>query len=365
MKFNPPFKSLNEKTFFIMEEKTMKKLSRIAALLAAGALLFGAFGCSDDDNEEKDPPKPQTETVSYTLKDGTQGFDSGSLKVSGMNTTEDTSDDTFEMTLTPEEGTAEKVKGTWKLNDGSTTEFTCKSDESVEINGVPVTPDTVVTGTMNGDTISLSIPTGTTSVTLTFVKSTGGGNGDGDGDKATAKTYDFATWSAADLAAFGGEFYTDSKNNAKNQLKSPEGTTELSTGATIYNKAANAIMIRTVSTTDNTPTALNYNGAGNDDLSSGVDVSKLDRYVSIPVDGAGKITASVKFVNSSSANGNLQAVFVDADGKLLGTVVEKDAKTGGEATIEGTTAGATTVILAFSRKGAGGGGLDVYSISVE
>ena len=29
-----------------MEEKTMKKITRIAALLAAGALLFGAFGCS-------------------------------------------------------------------------------------------------------------------------------------------------------------------------------------------------------------------------------------------------------------------------------------------------------------------------------
>ena len=266
----------------------MKKLSRIAALLAAGALLFGAFGCSDDDNEEKDPPKPQTETVSYTLEDGTQGFDSGSLKVSGMNTTDDTSDDTFEMTLTPTGGTAVKVEGTWEL---TSTGFVCKPTENVTINGTTVTTATGATGTANDDYSEITLKV-SDEVSLTFVKSTSNGNGDGDGDKATAKTYDFATWSAADLAAFGGEFYTDSNGNAKNQLSSPEGTTELSTGATIYNKAANAIMIRTKSTTDKTPTALNYNGAGNDDLSSGVDVSKLDRYVSIPVDGAKKITAS-------------------------------------------------------------------------
>ena len=188
----------------------------------------------------------------------------------------------------------------------------------------------------------------------------------GEGDKATAKTYDFAVWSAADLAAFGGDFYKDSSGSVKNQLESPKGTIKLSTGATIYNLEANRIMIRTKSTTDKTPTALNYNGGQKDDnLSSGVDVSTLDRYVSIPVNGKGKITASVKFVNSSSKTGNLQAAFVDADGNLLGAVVEMDVKTGGAAEIEGTTAGETTAILAFSRKGAGGGGLDVYSISVE
>ena len=80
MKFNPPFKSLNEKTFFIMEEKTMKKLSRIAALLAATALLLGAFGCSsgggsgnsddnsdDDDTELEDDYTGKTTTGSWNF----------------------------------------------------------------------------------------------------------------------------------------------------------------------------------------------------------------------------------------------------------------------------------------------------------
>ena len=80
MKFNPPFKSLNEKTFFIMEEKTMKKLSRIAALLAATALLLGAFGCSsgggsgnsddnsdDDDQELEDDYTGKTTTGSWNF----------------------------------------------------------------------------------------------------------------------------------------------------------------------------------------------------------------------------------------------------------------------------------------------------------
>ena len=198
----------------------------------------------------------------------------------------------------------------------------------------------------------------------------GGEEGDGDYDipndivKATAKMYDFTKWSEADLAKFGGEFYTDSKGVAKNQLKSPKGTTELSTGATIYNSTEDRIMIRTQSTTDNTPIALNYNGGQeDDDLSSGIDVSKLDRYVSIPVDGRGRIIAFVKFVKSSSGTGNLQAAFVDVDGNLLGKVVEMDVNTGGEATIEGIAV-PRPVILAFSRNGAGGGGLDVYSISV-
>ena len=201
-------------------------------------------------------------------------------------------------------------------------------------------------------------------------KGDGGDNNNPDNDwgadivKATAKTYDFTKWSPADLEKFGGEFYTNFQGIEKNQLKSPMGATELSTGATIYNSEENMIMIRTQSTTDKTPTALNYNGARNNDLSSGVDVSKLDRYVIIPVDGEGKIIAFVKFVKSSSGTGNLQAAFVDADGKLLGKVVEMDVSTGGEAMIEGFTVFPTTVILAFSCKDAGGGGLDVYSISV-
>ena len=45
----------------------MKKLSRIAALLAAGALLFGAAGCSGDD-DGGDPPPPRVDVTEDTVK---------------------------------------------------------------------------------------------------------------------------------------------------------------------------------------------------------------------------------------------------------------------------------------------------------
>ena len=43
-----------ETSYYFIRRKTMKKLSRIAALLAAGALLFGAVGCSDSDDDGGD-----------------------------------------------------------------------------------------------------------------------------------------------------------------------------------------------------------------------------------------------------------------------------------------------------------------------
>ena len=202
-----------------------------------------------------------------------------------------------------------------------------------------------------------------------------GGEGGGDVDPntpvATARTYDFATWSAADLAAFGGEQYTDSKGSAKNTLKSPDGSTELSTGVTIYNKSANAIMIRTESTTDTTPTGLNYNGGIATSIADGVTIAELDRYVKIHVDGAGTVTASIKAVNSSGKTGTLQFALVDKDGKLIGDLVTAnvaDGKITGIDNIRGTVTGKVTaetdVYLVFSRNGAGGGGMDVYSIAV-
>ena len=195
------------------------------------------------------------------------------------------------------------------------------------------------------------------------------------GTPATAATYSFAGGTngivAADLA--GWDLAT------KDVISSPSNsaleTLELDNGATIAWKGSSAGTLRFRATHDagsediaalaSAITALNYNGGQKEDnFTTGVTVSTLDRYVSIPVDGAGKITASVKFVKSDGKTGNLQAVLVDSDGELLGDVVEKDVSAGGDATIEGTTTGATTVILAFSRNSAGGGGLDVTEIKV-
>ena len=195
------------------------------------------------------------------------------------------------------------------------------------------------------------------------------------GTPATAATYSFTGGTNGIVAADLDGWDLATANVISSPSNSALGTLELDNGATIAWKGSSVGTLRFRATHDAnsgdidtlapTITALNYNGGQREDnFTNGVTVSTLDRYVSIPVDGAGKITASVKFVSSNSATANLQAVLVDGDGELLGDVVEKDGKTGGEATIEGTTTGATTVILAFSRNSAGGGGLDVTEIKV-
>ena len=268
----------------------MKKISKLTALLAASALLFGGLflSCSSDDDENNEAT---TETPAPVQ-------------------------DNPNVEPDPEEG------------DGTDTETNTDTDDK-------------------------------------------GGSVE-QGTKATAKTYDFSVWSDADKTAFALEAYKDSKGTAKNTYSSPAGITNLSTGVSIYNKSASAIMIRTNSTDDmNTLVGLNYNGGITDSIANGIAVESLDRYICIPVDGAGTVTASVKIVNSSSKTGTLQVAFVDADGKLLGDLVTANVADGKIGTtdsnlgnITGSVTKAGNVYLAFSRNGAGGGGMDVYSIEV-
>ena len=61
--------------------------------------------------------------------------------------------------------------------------------------------------------------------------------------------------------------------------------------------------------------------------------------------------------------------FVDAEGKLLGTVVTDEVTASSEKTVSGTVSAAGTVYLVFSRNGAkkgtsGTGGIDVSTITV-
>lgn len=121
-------------------------------------------------------------------------------------------------------------------------------------------------------------------------------------------------------------------------------------------------------------TSLNYNGPSiNSDISSGVSIDDLTRYIAVDVDGEGIISARIKFHKSSSATGTVQAGLFDQDGRLLGSIITADVSTGyitgtdalNKGTIEaGTTEGTERVYLIFSRNGAGGGGLDVYDITV-
>lgn len=175
----------------------------------------------------------------------------------------------------------------------------------------------------------------------------------------------------------------------KDVILSPAASTltekTLSNGAVLHWKGSKAGTFRFRSTHDaaasltetivNAATALNYNGGLADgDLSSGVDLSTVDRYIEIPVDGAGTVTATVDFKGAKESDnptgGPFKAAFVDKDGKLLGTVASDEVTASStDVTITGTVSSAASVYLVFSRNSAkkgssGTGGMDVYSITV-
>ena len=321
----------------------MKKLSKLALLAAATALLLaGVTACSDDDDKDPEPGvtieggtsvavgKEITLTAKATDFSGNVTYTWESSDKAKATVTQDTSDLSKATVIGIAEGTA---KITVKARAGDTEKTAA------------------VTVTVTADTITPP------------------------GDKATAATYSFAGGANGIVAADVDGWVLETKDVINSPAASALETRKLNNGATIAWKGNNAGTLRfraeheagvgDIPTLAPTITALNYNGGQKeDDFAKGVTVSALDRYVSIPVDGAGKITASVKFRKSDNKTGKLQAVLVDGDGNPLGDIVEKDVAVDSEATIEGTTTGATTVILAFSRNNAGGGGIDVTKIMV-
>ena len=187
--------------------------------------------------------------------------------------------------------------------------------------------------------------------------------------KATAATYDFSALTTTDFTALGtsdSNFYSDSSGNAKNTLKISAGTYTLANKVSVYNKSDNAIMVRTASTTDATPTGLNYNGGEKTDLTEGVTIADVSRYVSFPIDGAGKITVDYKSITSASGSETCQVGLFDSDGTVIkvASVDTTKSNTSTAATMEATVSAATTVYVVFSRNGASGGGLDLNKITV-
>ena len=106
----------------------MKKITRIAALLAAGALLFGAVGCSgDDDGDEKDGVKV-TASVEPAIeleegKDGTYVVtctvtgDTFSANAKGLEVNEPIPADYLKLTASDSKVTISEVKVSEKFTD--------------------------------------------------------------------------------------------------------------------------------------------------------------------------------------------------------------------------------------------------------
>ena len=322
----------------------MKKFSNVAALIAAGALLFGGlfFSCSSDGL----PPEIGFESKTKTIENGS----AATLNVTGTSVS--SSDE--KVAKAEIDGTDIKITSVWV---GKATITVTDGTDDVTI---PVYVKA------SGD-IELG----------TATKSSASNNGGSVSQKATAATYNFVGLAASDFLDSNGtavSAWGNSVSWAKGTVNLPAGTTTVK-GASVYCKeqtdASKQTLIRARVDDSSVTTALNYNGGIAADISASATISSLDRYVSIPVDGAGTVTASVKFISSSGKSGTLQAGLYDSNGKLLGTVVTADVGSGNitgtesaTGTLTGTTTAATTVYLVFSRNGASGGGIDVTKIEV-
>ena len=122
----------------------------------------------------------------------------------------------------------------------------------------------------------------------------------------------------------------------------------------------------------NLSTAFNYNGGAKTDLTASdftavyTGTSKtVDRYIMIPVTTAGKIAVSYKTVGSSSGSTTCQIGLFNKAGSKIGVqTVDTTSGGAGEGTFEtDVTADAEEAYLVFSRNGASGGGIDIYSIT--
>ena len=337
----------------------MKKITRIAALLAAGALLFGAFGCSSGGDGDGDETPSGTTPVSYTLKAGTPNFDSGSLKVSGMDTTEDTGDDTFEMTLKPTGKAAVTVTGTWELTTENS--FVCKPTEDVEINGINVTKATGATGTLNDDdSITLTVE----GVSLVFVK-----NEDSGGITPVEKSF------TVDFVGLKSNDFDPAVTFSSEKQDLPASSETKVKNVTLYSRSAGSLAVRNK---DGECTGINYGGSSfnNDDgsrsLGATADTSLYARVIYVPVECAGtlKVTYKTTFkpdpgFESLEDKGQIGAY--DADGKLIGEVASV-AGVNSDKPLTVNVSAATTVAILYARNGtkknatAVSGGIDVTKI---
>lgn len=117
---------------------------------------------------------------------------------------------------------------------------------------------------------------------------------------------------------------------------------------------------------------INYNGGAKVDISAltftavytGAEKT-VDRYIMVPVTKNGKVTVSYKTVGSTKGSTTCQlGLFSKAGAAIKVDSVDTTTSTEGTLTAD-VTADAEEVYLVFSRNGAGGGGVDIYSIVVE
>lgn len=324
----------------------MKKFGKGLMLLAlAASMVFGFVACGGDDDEEekKDTFTSQTKTVD--AKDVNE-------TVTSVNTT---------VTFNPTGIVTATVDGT---RITLTSEKAGTTTMTIKVSGTGYTDEEVkikVTVAANGE--------------ITWEE-------EEEETPATPATYNFVGLELSDfptnsLVTVSGSGDETAITELSGDIYVKKGEKVVVKGATLYSKGTKNLRVRADNNTKKT-TAINFNGGLNVDLTT-ASISIEDRYISIPVDGAGTVTATVTFkglpttdANAPAQGGPLQAAFVDADGNLLGEVATgaKDGDT--DTTVSGTVNASGTAYLVFSRNGttksddkkSGTGGLDVTSIAV-
>lgn len=168
-----------------------------------------------------------------------------------------------------------------------------------------------------------------------------------------------------EAGAFGLESFENS--DGADRLSVPTGSTEVkgdNVTATLYEtndySGAMGTVCLSVRNTDGTATGINFNGgktAG--DMSDGTIDGEPDRYISVPVGCAGRLSVLYKGNNKpadiSEAGNHLQIAFVTEDGTVLAwqpvPIMDMDAKETGVRVLSADITKAATVRIVFSSNG--------------
>ena len=293
----------------------MKKLSRIAALLAAGALLFGAVGCSDSDDDggvgvtatvgskiELEEGKGGTYVVTFsvtgdTFSDGTQSL--------GVNAP---IPDGYLKLTAGDKVTISEVKVSEKFTD-------TVGKVSIKVTAAVGATD----GTITAELLKGTLKNTTDTVTATPISYTIKGD-KSEGDEPV--TYDFRELTSADVSALG---ITATEGSDKDTGKIAKSDNEygLSNGAFLYSKGDGNLKIR-FATKNNiaSPISLNFGGQSigdKDTTATPGDIGTTEsgsasRYIALPV-SASKFNVAVTYKSTNEKK--VQIVVVDENGKIL------------------------------------------------
>ena len=393
----------------------MKKITRIAALLAAGALLFGAAGCSGGGSGSGDGDgdgsggggsgggggggstvSENTVKGTYTVKNADLAGETlvfvGEKIYMRMDVLADEDEDSDDS-----DASAEKVTYNLTYVSGETAhtpsytieeaydvegELYKKATEAaisgatsyiayIEV-GTYAIANNKVTGKMIFDedtSFNATADTDDDGHLKSFTVNYSGGESEG----GEPVTYDFTKLTSADVSALG---ITATEGNDKDTGKiaaKSDGEYELSNGAFLYSKAEGNLKIRFATKGDITSaiTSVNFGGQSIGDSKTdatpgdigATESGSVSRYIALPV-SASKFNVAVTY--KSTNDKKVQIVVVDESGKILAKDEpngEKSEKTYTTDTLEKGTASKIRIYL-YRIDDKSSGGADVSKIVV-